>query len=146
MELIALLGNVEMFDGLSRRELKKLAAVFIERGLEAGEVLFWQGDKADRLHLVKSGFVEVVVSSSAGADERVVAILGPGQSVGEMSLLDRGARSGTVRAVTAETVIASVSFEDFWTLCRKNPRLGQRVMRNIATDLSFRLRRRDVGR
>jgi CRP/FNR family cyclic AMP-dependent transcriptional regulator len=144
VELIKLLSSVEMFSGLSEEQLAKLAGIFEERELKQGEVLFSQGDEGDRLYLVREGFVEVIVSAGDPSQGRIIVNLGPGQSVGEMALIDRGARSATVRAATDHTVIASVSREAFESLCENNTEIGYRIMRNIAADLSFKLRHRDL--
>jgi len=140
MELIELLRNVEMFEGLADKQLKKIADIFDESVLHQDEVLFLQGEKADCLYLIKSGFVELIVDSSSSSGERAIRNLGQGQSVGEMSWVDHGRRSATVRSVTEGTTIVSVLFEALDELCERNPRIGYRVFRNIASDLSFRLR------
>jgi len=49
MELIDLLHNVEMFEGLTAKQLQKIVYTFNERILQAGEVLFSRGDKAEHL-------------------------------------------------------------------------------------------------
>ena len=140
MELIELLRNVEMFEGLTDKQLKKIAGIFEERVLHQDEVLFLQGEKADCLYLIKSGFVELIVGASTSSGERVIRILGQGQSVGEMTWVDHGRRSATARSATEGTTTVSVSFEALDELCERNPRIGYRVSRNIASDLSFRLR------
>jgi len=144
MELIDLLRNVEMFEGLTDKQLKKLAHTFNERVHRAGEVIFSQGDKAENLFLVKSGFIEVITDSPVFNMKRVIRNLGQGQSVGEMSWIDRGVRSATVRAVTNNTIVAAASFDALDEICNRNPKIGYRLFRNIAADLSFRFRQ-DAG-
>ncbi len=140
MELIKLLRRVEIFTGLTEEQLAKLASVFEERTLQKDEVLFLQGDIGDALYLVQEGFVVVILESSGRSSGRTLIQLGPGQSVGEMALVDRGPRSATVRAVADGTRVARISFEAFEALCEEEPEIGYRVMRNIAADLSFKLR------
>ena len=135
MELAELLRFVEIYQGLTDRQITKLAACFEKHELKQNEILFRQGDKADRLYIVQSGFVEVIIG------ECVVGLLGQGQSIGEIAWLDRSTRSGSIRAVV-DTIIPSISFGSLTTLCRKNAKLGHCIMRNIAADLSFRLRQR----
>ena len=53
MRLINLLQNVEMFEGLTAKQLKKLATTFTEHISQSGEVIFSQGDKAENLFIVK---------------------------------------------------------------------------------------------
>lgn len=142
MELSNLLRSVEMFAGLTDEEFDQLAGVFKQRRLADDEILFRQGDPGDSLCLIQQGFVEIVAEMDG--EERALVNLGPGQSVGEMSLIDQGTRSATVRASSADTVVATVSREDFERLCEQHTSIGYKVMRNIAADLSFRIRRRDL--
>jgi CRP-like cAMP-binding protein len=69
--------------------------------------------------------------------------LGKGQSFGEMGLVDRGARSATVRAAS-DTDVYVINCDKFLELCHADTRLGFLVMRNIAADLSFKLRYRNL--
>jgi len=140
MELIDLLRNVEIFEGLTAKQLKKLTHTFNERIFKSGEVVFSQGDKAENLFLVKSGFIEVITNLPILNRKRVIRNLGQGQSVGEMSWVDRGVRSATVRAVTNNTILAEASFDELDEMCNKYPKIGYRLFRNIAADLSFRFR------
>jgi CRP-like cAMP-binding protein len=131
-----------MFTGLTEAQLERLSAAFELHEYQQDEILFAQGDQGAHLYLVKQGFVEVVVDQSGKATGRTIVNLGPGQSVGEMALVDHGARSATIRAATNGTVAASISRESFDALCEEDTAIGYRIMRNIAADLSFRLRRR----
>jgi CRP-like cAMP-binding protein len=142
VELIKLLRAVEMFAGLTDPQLEKLAQVFEEREYQRDETLFLQGDPASRLYLVRSGFVEVIVESENNPQGKTIIHLGAGQSVGEMALVDQGARSATVRATADHTQVASISRDSFEQVCAADTALGYQVMRNIAADLSFRLRRK----
>ena len=144
-DCVDLLRHVEFFQGLNEKALVRLAALFEERPLRREEVLFRQGESSDRLYLVKTGFVDVVVDVSGPGREasHTLVRLGRGQSVGEMSLVDRGPRSATIRAATDDAVVAWAPFEAIDALCQEDARIGYQIMRNIAADLSFRLRHRD---
>ena len=76
----------------------------IERSLEAGEVLFRQGDPGDLVYVVESGAVEVSRERVDGPDE-VVARYGPGQYFGELAPLYGLRRSATARAAEPTTVV-----------------------------------------
>jgi len=128
-----------MFANLSADQLKKLAALFEEKTFRADEVIFKQGTEGDSFFIIQEGFVEIVVER-----ERTLVNLGPGQIVGEMALVDRGTRSATVRAATDATIVYLMSSEKFEELCETDTAIGYRVMRNIAADLSFKLRHRNL--
>ena len=145
MDTIELLKGVEAFDGLSDAELTQLAAICHERHYTKGQTVTTQGDEGDEFYVIRSGLVEVGVSEGGSQPPRTVINLGVGQVVGEMALVDRGPRSATVRCVTDVTtnVIGRDAFEQ---LCQANHHLGMVVYRNLAADLSFKMRHRHLAR
>ena len=64
--------------------------------LEANDFLVRQGDSAEAAFLIEEGTVEVVLESRHGS--RILAVLGPGEIVGEMALVDGSTRTASVRA------------------------------------------------
>jgi CRP-like cAMP-binding protein len=145
METIELLKGVEAFDGLSDTELTQLAAICREARYAKGQTITRQGDEGDDFYVIRSGLVEVGVSEGGSQPPRTVINLGEGQVVGEMALVDRGPRSATVRCVTDVTVNA-IGRDAFEQLCQINHHLGMVVYRNLAADLSFKMRHRHLAR
>ena len=62
-----------------------------------------------------------------------------------MALVDGGPRSASLRAISDPTVVQVIHRSDFEQLCTKNTRLGYIVFRNLAADLSFKLRIRNLS-
>lgn len=146
MDPIDVIKYAELFDGVTPDELKAIAEICGERTYQAGEVITAQGEPGDELFVISDGFVEVVRSgSSRDAAPRSVVNLGRGQIFGEMALVDSGPRSATVRAISEKTVVQIIHRDDFEALCNANHRLGYIVMRNIAADLSFKMRHRHLA-
>jgi len=144
MDLIKLLRSNELFAGLNDTQFETLAKIFQEKTFSQGERIFSQGDTGDRMYLIREGFVSVVAETAAGGDKPIVN-LGAGQTVGEIALIDQGTRSATVTAINNGTVIAWVDRLAFERLCESDTAIGYRVMRNIATDLSFKLRHQTLS-
>lgn len=71
--------------------------------LEARAYLVKQGDPASSAFLVESGCLEVLLEQPDG--EQLIAVLGPGEIVGEMALVDSSPRSASVRARVASTLM-----------------------------------------
>ena len=141
MELVPILKGVELFDGITPEELAAVTRLCQERRLRSGEVITAQGEPGEELFIVCEGFVEVVLSRSQNdPSPRAMVNLGRGQIFGEMALVDHGPRSATVRAVTDGTVVQAIRRQDFNRLCETNHHLGFIVMRNMASDLSFKVR------
>jgi CRP-like cAMP-binding protein len=135
---------VDIFEGLTEEELRRVAAICREAKYAKGQIVTSQGEEGDEMFIVRDGLVEVTVGE-AGEGPRTVVNLGTGQVVGEMALVDRGPRSATVRCVTDATlnVIERDAFEN---LCQSSAQIGMVVYRNLAADLSFKLRHRHLSR
>ena len=107
-----------------------------ETRLRRGEVLFHEGDAGDKLYIVTDGKVKLGRTSSDGR-ENLLAILGPGQMFGELSLFDPGPRSATVTAVTDTRVLPRCPT----TTCCAGSTAGPAVARGLLAQLAGRLRR-----
>jgi CRP/FNR family transcriptional regulator, cyclic AMP receptor protein len=142
-DLLKLLKGVELFIGLNDDQLKRLIDISQESTFKAGEVIFNQGSDGDKLYLIRNGQVEVIVQTDAGADRSQV-YLGQGQIFGEMALIDYGRRSATVRSIKNGTVVDVIDRDAFTKLCDDDNAIGYIVMRNMAVDLSFKLRHRNL--
>jgi CRP-like cAMP-binding protein len=144
MDTVELLKGVDIFEGLTEQELRRVAAICREAKYAKGQIVTSQGEEGDEMFIVRDGLVEVTVGE-AGEGPRTVVNLGTGQVVGEMALVDRGPRSATVRCVTDATlnVIERDAFEN---LCQSSAQIGMVVYRNLAADLSFKLRHRHLSR
>ena len=138
MEIKELLQGVELFDGLTDDELSEVAAICTRRRLKKGEVLATEGETGHELFIVSEGLVEVSVSEHTAP--RVLVNLGAGQLIGEMSLVDHGPRSATVKAIHDPTYVQVIQHDEFQSLCERNTQIGYRVMMNLAADMSFKLR------
>lgn len=145
MEIIDLIKGVELFDGLSEEELDKVIGLCQERNYKENDVIAEQNSAGNELFIIQEGFVEVAVAGRSGGTSKVIVNLGVGQTIGEMSLVDQGPRSATVRAIKTPTVVQVITQEDFESLCETDYRIGYVVMRNVAADLSFRLRQRHLS-
>jgi CRP-like cAMP-binding protein len=63
-----------------------------------GDVVFRQGDKGDRIFIVKEGVLEILAQPSDGAEAQAIAYLGKGEVLGEIALLTGSPRSATARS------------------------------------------------
>ena len=144
MDVKHILRNSELFVGLTEDDLDKVAAICQKETYAAGDVIAHKGEAGNELCIVVEGFVEITLPTPGNAADHVLVQLGKGQVIGEMALIDGGPRSATVRALTTPTVIEVIRREAFEKLCEENTRIGYLVMRNLAADLSFKLRRQNL--
>jgi CRP-like cAMP-binding protein len=128
------LANVELFRRCSAKDLEALAEIVDDLAVPAGTVLCDQGRVADDCYVVRDGEAEVSVGGT------VVGRVGPGESIGEMALLDHLPRSATVTARTPMHlyVIGAARFDD---LLRSAD-----FARALLEQLSLRVRELEVGR
>lgn len=84
--------------------LRALAAASYVRRLGRGQVLFLAGERSDALYIVVAGRLRVVVTSQHG-DELVLSLVGAGESVGDLSVLDGAPRSADVDAAEAAELV-----------------------------------------
>jgi CRP-like cAMP-binding protein len=92
--------------------------------------------------LVDPATLGTVEEGSTGA--KSIATLRRGESFGEVSLVDQGLRTASVMAAQDGTEVLIISEEKFNQLCKGDFELGYIVMRNIAGNLSFKLRQTDL--
>jgi CRP-like cAMP-binding protein len=91
--------EVPLFAGLDADELTELSREVAPRDWGAGERLFAQGDVSDGMYVIERG--EVGVFACPGQGSRVMlAELGPGAVIGELSLVDGSPRSALVETVS----------------------------------------------
>jgi CRP-like cAMP-binding protein len=135
---IAQLRDVGLFGALSDEFLEYLVSTLSVRRVAVGEVVFREGDPAREMFVVLGGEMEVLKKSRRGRETRV-AILGPNDTFGEMSIIDMQPRSATVRAL-GSTLLLRISTEEMDGIYRHDLKSYSLVILNIARDLSRRLR------
>jgi CRP/FNR family cyclic AMP-dependent transcriptional regulator len=130
-------SNQGLLSGLPERLLAKLFETANPVRLRSDEVLFLAGDAGDGCYRVEDGLLKVTMVSRSGS-ERILAFLGPGHIVGELSIIDGLPRSASVVAVrpTSLSYLSRAAFEEF---ARKHPE----IYKSLVTLLAARLRETD---
>lgn len=124
---------VHLFEGFSEQDARDFLAWAKRFDAQPFEPIIREGEHGQDMFVVAAGRLRVV--KSACGDDEELATLGPGDSFGEIALLDSGPRSASVVAITASTLLR---FE------RKNlvkiPEVSRKLYRNMATMVASRLR------
>jgi CRP/FNR family cyclic AMP-dependent transcriptional regulator len=134
-------GDATFFDDFSRHWADKSRKFALEKSLPKGALLFSQGDDSDGLFIIKEGRAKVFIGDESGK-EMVIAILGPGEVVGEIASLD-----GEVRTASVETLepcaVLHIAQTDFKGFLAENHELAfeiiqvlTRRIRNYAASVS----------
>lgn len=132
------LETIPIFAGLQVNALSEIADAAEEATFQAGDVVVREGEPGNRMFIVYSGRVEIV-KHLAQPHETVLAVFGPKNFVGEMSMIECVARSASVRALD-DTFLFALKGTDLYHLFKRHPDQYAIVILNIARDLSRRLR------
>jgi CRP/FNR family transcriptional regulator, cyclic AMP receptor protein len=131
-------SNPSLLSGLPEHLSANLFTRATPAKLSADEVLFMEGDAGDGCYRVEEGLLKVTMMSRAGG-ERILAFLGKGAIVGELSIIDGLPRSASVVAVRDASLsfLSRSAFEDF---AQKHPE----VYKSLVTLIAARLRETDA--
>lgn len=127
------LRQVPLFQGLNDHDLTKVLEAGKEVRHNPGKTILQEDESGVGFHLIREGQAEVVVGSA------VVRTVGPGTYFGEMSVIDGGPRSATVRATT-DLVTFSLPAWTFQELIDKHPSLAKALL----VELCSRIRKMDA--
>ncbi len=148
---VNILKQADIFYQLTHTQLELIANLCQEKVYHAGEIIFLEGTDSDELYIIIRGEVEILVNPSMvgaqGQDTHspvTIATLRRGQSFGEIALVDQGFRSATAKASQNNTTVLILPREKLIKLCDTYPQLGYLLMRNLAVDLSLKIRSTDL--
>ena len=133
----SLFPKLEVFNFLLPEDYDVIESYMFRYQYEMNKYVFKQGTHGGYMFFIVEG--EAEVSQMLDDKKVVVANLGPGRSLGEMSLLDGHTRSATVKATSKLTLIV-LKREDFNRLLEEHPSTANRVVIGIASLLSRSLR------
>jgi CRP/FNR family transcriptional regulator/CRP/FNR family cyclic AMP-dependent transcriptional regulator len=122
------LHNVEMFHALSKEQLERVAALASDLEVSAGEPIIQEDDddpEGASLFVIVDGQAEVIAAG------RKVARLNPGDSFGELSLLDGKPRGATVRSLT-DMRLLTIHSKDFRELLHSEPGMAFGLLEFLA--------------
>lgn len=143
--MIQLLERVPFLAALSDEDRRWLSERVRRRTYARGDIVFQKDDPGQSLFIVEEGTVRIYMPGAQGTD-LTLAVMGPGDFFGDMSLLDGRPRSASAAAVTDATLL-SLERADFTNLLRARPDAALAVLAEItgrlrgsdqmASDLAF---------
>ncbi|MBA4150873.1 MAG: cyclic nucleotide-binding domain-containing protein [Verrucomicrobia bacterium] len=137
--IINLLRGLPIFVGLGDGELRKMARLCTQKLYRPNEQIFKKGDSGEEAFIVMRGQIDIQLEE----DSKPIAIIQSGKIFGELAFLDGALRNAFAVASQASIllVMQRLAFND---LVQREPHLGMVVMKNIALDLSNKLRAASV--
>ena len=127
------LRNLPLLRELDLRELEAIGAATTEQRAAAGTVLFHRGDPCDGFHVIVVGRVKLALLAPAGA-EKVVEILGPGQSFGEPVMFIGRPHMLHAEAI-ADSLLLLIHKTAILQAIERNPGLARRMLDEMSQRL-----------
>lgn len=130
--------NIPLFSGLSDADHALLLQVAVRRSYPRQTLLIQEGDPGERFYLLRKGRAKVYLGNADGR-EVILSVLGPGDFIGEMALVDDDPCSASVMTLE-ETEIVSIGKSEFQKVMVSSPSMAP----NLLKALSRRLREADL--
>jgi CRP/FNR family cyclic AMP-dependent transcriptional regulator len=125
---VDLLKSVSLFSGMGHKELEQVAQLLDEVDVPAGKVLMTQGETGHEMFVIVSGKVSVE------RDGKKISERGPGDSLGEISLLSKGPRTATVTAMEPSRLLYAGQRE-FHALMDDHPSVRLCILDGLASKI-----------
>ncbi len=143
---ISFLTSHALFGGLNEESMEIVRAYLKSHTFKAGTEIIRENDIGDCLYFITKGNVEITKeayeSNAQTPYKQVLARLQPGDTFGEMELIDSQPRCATVKAIE-EVRLLSLSNKDLYRIHQKSSETFTIIILNLARELSRRLRRQD---
>lgn len=134
------LADCGLFEGLDLEELSAIYALCELEARREGDWIFAQGDESDVLYVVLEGRVRISITTP-GLGEEALAVAGPGNSFGELGLVDPTPRPRSANAIAqSDCCLVRISHDALRRLFEGEGTLGYRVARNLLRHSSENLR------
>jgi CRP-like cAMP-binding protein len=137
-EIADLVGRSQFFAEFSREDIAVLADYMDVYRAKPGEIIIREGDNGDFMLLIVEGDVDILKRGARGEQQHMTSV-GPGMTLGEMSMIDGEPRFATCLA-TRPTVFAVLGRDDMAKIILDHPSLGSKILVKLVTMLSLRLR------
>ena len=136
--LCVMLESSYLFKDFSRQEIEQLVQYMHGYKALKGSILFQEGESDSHLIIITSGKARVLKSDGFGEDKEI-AVVRKGATLGEMSVIDNFPHSATV-TISEEAEIVLITKSNLENITQKYPALGVKLLWQIAWQLSARVR------
>jgi CRP-like cAMP-binding protein len=137
-QIYGLVGRSLFFAEFSREDISILAGYMDVYRVQPGELIITEGDGGDYMLLIVEGYVDILKKGMRQEQQHMTTV-GPGMTLGEMSMIDGEPRFATCIATEA-TVFAVLHRDDMAKIILDHPSLGSKILVKLVSMLSSRLR------
>ena len=137
-QIFDLVGRSPFFAEFEREDIDLLSGYMAIYNAQAGQSIIREGDEGDFMLLLIAGAVDIF-KNNAQSERQLMTSVGPGMTLGEMSMIDGEPRFATCIA-TEPTVFAVLHRDDMAKIILDHPSLGSKILVKLVSMLSSRLR------
>ncbi|HTB34190.1 MAG TPA: cyclic nucleotide-binding domain-containing protein [bacterium] len=134
------LKKIPLFSALTEQEIYQVMKLSFEKKYTKDSTLFIEGMPGEVLYIVKAGKVDILKKTPQG--EVLLSHLGPGEFLGEMSLIDDIPRSATAR-VAEDSELVVITRKCFQDMLKGDPHISAQLLMHFLKVASSRLRATD---
>ncbi len=127
------LKDFRIFSDLKGKELDKLQEAVRKINYERGEIIFPEGAPAFGFYLIFEGMVKLV-KRSMRAKSQILKIVGPGETIGETTLFDKGSHNAYAKTLTP-VVVGFIERGDFFYFLERHPKTIFRMYAKLSQEL-----------
>ena len=121
-----LLKKVDLFSNLDDNYVKDIADYCVKRSFKEGEIILKQGEHGIALFIIATGKVKIIKELAHG-EKIEVSVQGPGEFIGEMSVLDNAPRSASVIALENTDCLVLTAW-DFKSRLKAHPEIALELL------------------
>lgn len=136
--LFEMLGHSKFFEDFTHDDILKLAQFMEVYRANPGDTIIREGDTDDFMLFIMEGLINIVKTDAHGERHSMTSV-GPGATLGEMSMIDGEPRFATCIAIDA-TIFSVFSRDSMVRIIMEEPALGAKILIKLVTLLSQRLR------
>jgi CRP/FNR family transcriptional regulator len=137
MDKLQLLKETNIFSSLTPHEISVVSSLFVEEDFEKDRYIFTEGEPPGWLYIVKEGNIKMVKHSPSGR-EMIIAIMVPGDVIGEVAVFDGGPYPATAQGMGKGTIL-KMQRKEFISLLKKYPSVALQIIGDLGGKLRHAL-------
>lgn len=133
MDKLQLLKDTSIFSSLSRQELSAVSDLFTEEEFEKDDYIFTEGDAPAWFCVVGEGNIKMVKHSPSGK-EMIIAIMKPGDAIGEVAVFDGGPYPATAQGM-GKGLVLKMPRKEFISILKEYPSIALEIIGDLGRKL-----------
>ncbi len=133
MDKLQLLKSTAIFSSLSSQELSVVSDLFTEEAFEKDDYIFTEGDSPTWFCIVKEGNIKMVKHSPSGK-EMIIAVMKPGDAIGEVAVFDGGTYPATAQGM-GKGLVLKIPRRDFISILKRYPSIALEIIGDLGRKL-----------